>query len=416
MPFRKPFCLLAMSVVVISAGCSSGRSWKGWNRFLAAGDQAVETDPLAGSKTELSSEFKTAQKSLEEPDKAQLAFARWKEDMGQHAEARQRYQEILTADPDNLSARLGIARIEFATGRASEAQKILQAAAARNPGSAEVWIELGRIQAKRDAWTEAIASFQKATDINATDQVARYELGIAYARAGHLTEAMNHLDYAVGEAAAMYNVGFVLSEQNRMSEAAAWFERSLAAHPDVRTRDQAERMLARAGGNPAMRRVSQSGQSSAFGQPIVQSAAVPQIRPSSSFAPAITPQQGIASSGQASSMFASQASSARQPGIVKQASSSTTVNGIPAATAQYTSDPQAGTTLPVITAQPASMTMPVVRSADHVRSGDVRSADGSSGPAQWNGPQSTSPPVFGNGAATASGNIPVEPEPWRPGR
>ncbi len=413
MPFRKPICLLMVSALVAAAGCSSARPLKGWNRWLAASDKTEVADPLAGQKADLSDEFKTARKSLEEPDKAQLAFARWKEDMGQYPEALQRYQEILTADPDNLSARLGIARIEFAAGRSAEAQKILQAAAVRSPNSPEVWIELGRIHAKQESWNEAIASFQKASDINATDQVARYELGIAYARAGHMTEAVNHLNFAVGEAAAMYNVGFVLHEQNRPGEAATWFNRALAAHPDERTKSQAERMLARSGMHRSHRNVSQSSTAEGIAGQFVQTGSLPAIRPSSGAMPQIMSQQSNAA-GQTfaphppiqpvAQPVTTPPVMVRQPGIVKQASSSTSINGVPMATAEFTAAPQAHSEMPAVMQQPS---MPIVTSATRTRV--IEDAPGD--PPQWSGPKPAT-----TVSAPSTSNSAVEPEPWRPGR
>jgi tetratricopeptide (TPR) repeat protein len=205
-----------------------------------------------GNRDSLSKEYLAAEKGLDDPERTNLSFARWKEDMGQYQEAKGRYREILTANPDNLPARMGIARIEFETGRVTEAQKILLDAAQRHPNSSDVWLELGRIQAGQEKWNESVASFQKAADIDSTDQVARYELGIALARGNQLEQALPHLEYSVGESAALYNIGYVLQEQNRRDEAIAWFERALQAHPDERTKGQSQQMLARLGVNPEL--------------------------------------------------------------------------------------------------------------------------------------------------------------------
>lgn len=93
----------------------------------------------------------------------------------------------------------------------------------------------------------AVQSLTKAADLDHKNQSIRYQLGIALARSERFQEAKPHLAFAVGESAALYNIGYVLHESGRGDEAALWMRRALNAHPDQRTRSAATQLLAQLG-------------------------------------------------------------------------------------------------------------------------------------------------------------------------
>jgi tetratricopeptide (TPR) repeat protein len=215
------------------------------NRF---GKHKVESDTLVLDQEALSEGFQKSRggfttKGLQNPERTNLAFARWKEDMGQYVESKRRYHEILTANPDCLAARLGIARIERETGRFDQCREILQAAQKHHPKDATVMLELGRAYSEREEWDSSIEAFRKAVDLAPDDQTTRYELGVALAGANRLSEALPHLKFAVGDAAAYYNIGYLLHEHDRSAEAVKWLERAMNAHPDERTQNVAGELL-----------------------------------------------------------------------------------------------------------------------------------------------------------------------------
>lgn len=231
--------------LLVSCGCSSVS-----NRFQSLVSRAPDrNDPLAQViEQESSKTYKTAKKELNRSEETLLKFARWREDMGDHAEAKSQYADILADNADCVEARLGIARVEFTTGRVAEAIEILQATARKYPERADTWAELGRIQVTRQEWGAAISSLTKAYELDSANQTIRYELGIALARADRLEEAREHLAFAVGESAALYNIGYVLHEAGRNEQSGHWFRRALNAHPDQRTERAASQMLAQLSG------------------------------------------------------------------------------------------------------------------------------------------------------------------------
>jgi len=226
----------------LACGCSTSRPWTSVaSRF---GRTPAEKDALALDDNQLSNGFREAQGKLKDAEGTMLTFARWKEDTGLYAEAKRRYQEVLTQNNDCLPARLGIARIERQTGRFDQCRAILTSAQEQHPNEPSIPLEIGRMYSERDNWDQAITAYQKSADIAPDDETVRYELGLALAHAARYEEALAHLKYAVGDSAALYNVGYILHESGRAEESTRWFEQALEQHPDERTEQLASAMLA----------------------------------------------------------------------------------------------------------------------------------------------------------------------------
>lgn len=244
----KPLPILTgLLVCTIASGCGTTRPWDAVAGRFSKSD--TEQDALLLEKESLSDGFqksqgKFASKGLKNPEATNLAFARWKEDLGQYAEAKRRYHEVLTANPKCLSARLGIARIERETGRFTQCREILMAALEQHPKDTAIMMELGRMYNEREQWDRSVQAFSQAADIAPDDQSIRYELGLALANGNRIDEALQHLKFAVGDSAAAYNIGYILNEQGRSAEAVQWVNRALDSHPDERTRKMASEMLA----------------------------------------------------------------------------------------------------------------------------------------------------------------------------
>ncbi len=239
--------LTGILVCVFSVGCQSARPWDGLVSRFSGSD--TEDDALVLEEEVLSEGFQKARgsfssKGLRNPEATNLAFARWKEDMDQYAEAKRRYHEILTVNQDCLAARLGIARIERETGRFTQCREILEAAQRRHPDNPLVMLELGRMHSERQEWGAAVQAMAQAVEIAPEDQTLRYELGLALTRADRVQEGLPHLRFAVGESAAYYNVGYLQYSRGNINDAVTWIERAMRSHPDERTREMAGELLA----------------------------------------------------------------------------------------------------------------------------------------------------------------------------
>ena len=264
--------LLLVAAFGTSAGCASSGKSHFWAKPFAASESEAPSEETVDKKTaplekkqetalaslkksfshsksekdELSPEFIAAQKTLKKnPEKTLLAWARYQEDIGEYAEARRKYREIQIAYPDNLEAHLGMARIEMLTGRSKQSEQILNDLVKDHPESTAVRISIGQMYAQQEKWDEAIRAFEDACEIDPENQDCRYELGVAFARVGNYDQALSHLSFSVGEPAAHYNIGYILHEQGRDTDAAEWFQNALSLHPDHQTADKSKAMLAK---------------------------------------------------------------------------------------------------------------------------------------------------------------------------
>ena len=249
MQFNKLNAMLIIAGLGFSSGCaSSGLKMPFRDSFASLGAKKTESTSAipGGTKDDLSPEFRAAQKVFKkDPERTLLAWARWQEDVGEYGEARQKYRELLIAYPENVDAQLGLARIELACGRVQQAEDILLEVAKDQPRNPQVRLELGRLYTQQEEWPKAIAAFEDASAIDPENQVCRYELGVVFARVHRYDQALSHLTYAVGESAANYNIGYILHEQGNNVEAVEWFQNALQSHPDPRTAELTNSVLAK---------------------------------------------------------------------------------------------------------------------------------------------------------------------------
>ena len=241
---RCKYLIVGLLLASVAGGCA-GKKTNPFGSLASRFSKDSPKDPLALEEGDVSKGFAAANKGLRAPEETMLKFAEWKEDTGQYAEAKQRYREILTENEGCLKARLGIARIERETGRFDQCLDILMTANQQYPQNAEVLLELGRSHTKRQEMGKAIQYLKQAADAHPDEEQVRFELGVALARVGDYDDAVAHLRYAVGESAALFNVGFVLHQEGKSSEACTWIQNSLRTHPDDRTRAAAQELLAR---------------------------------------------------------------------------------------------------------------------------------------------------------------------------
>jgi tetratricopeptide (TPR) repeat protein len=249
--------LFALASVGLSAGCASG--WPKslvWSRPENGSDSTAEyADDSSPSKMssllsrnpdaeKLSPEFKAAQKNFKNPEKSLLAWARYQEDIGEYAEARKKYRELQIAYPDNLEASVGLARIDILTGRTRQAEEQLSELASRYPKNGDLQVELGSLYSRNEDYPKAIRAYERACEINPKSEAYQYELGLALVKFGQFDEGLSHLAFAVGDAAAHYNIGYILHEQGDDENAVEWFRNALEMHPDKQTAERAQKMLA----------------------------------------------------------------------------------------------------------------------------------------------------------------------------
>jgi Flp pilus assembly protein TadD len=193
------------------------------------------------SRSKADPAYAAARKALKKPDLAFLAYADWKADIGQIAEARQSYENVLTSNPNNIDALLGLARVEQKAGRLAEAEKRYLQVMQLNPDSARAKHVVGQYYAEQKRSNEAIELLEEAVDVEPSNPSFRYDLGMALVNAGQTNEGLSHIALTVGEAEANYNIGYLLDEMGKSQEALPYLKHAVELKPELK---QAQDLLA----------------------------------------------------------------------------------------------------------------------------------------------------------------------------
>jgi tetratricopeptide (TPR) repeat protein len=167
-----------------------------------------------------------------------VAIARLYEQSGKAAEAEQQYQLALKEKPDHLPALLGYARLKDGLGKPNEAIQLYQCAANAYPRQALVHNNLGLCYARQSRLDEAAAALGRAVQLEPKNPLYRNNLATVLVDQSKLREAMMHLQAAHGNAAAYYNMGYLLNKKGRTQEALQHFAWALKADPSMKAARQ----------------------------------------------------------------------------------------------------------------------------------------------------------------------------------
>ncbi len=182
-----------------------------------------------------------APKKLRDPAKLNLAYGRWREQIGELSEARHAYETVLKKEPKSVDAILGIARIDLLAGRVRESEAGFQRAVALKPNDSYALAALGEFYASQQRWPDAIRNLESAlsqaksdASVEQSDKAKiEYQLALAMARSGDIPGSLPHFANSVGEAEGHYNVGRIQYEKGQMTAAAEHFEQALRLRPDL---------------------------------------------------------------------------------------------------------------------------------------------------------------------------------------
>ena len=221
-------CLVWMCMTISLVGCSS------FNKKLASA-KPKNTNTTVGS-----AEFSSSNR-LKNPAKTHLAYGAWHEQTGNYSEARKSYSQVLEKNPKELEAILGLARIDQTYERFAECDQHLAKALKYYPKDPKVQVAMGHVHAARGEWPEALERMKAAQKLAPVDPIYEYHLAVIEAQAGELKPAFDHFTRSVGQAEANYNIGYILYEQGRTSEAETYLKKALQLKPELK---QAENTLA----------------------------------------------------------------------------------------------------------------------------------------------------------------------------
>jgi len=160
-----------------------------------------------------------------------VAIARLYEESGKMADAEKQYQAALDIKSDHLPALLGYARLKEQLGQTKEASWLYQRAVKAYPKEASVHNNLGLFYARQGRLDEAVACMTVAVQLAPKNPLYRNNIAAVLVDQGKFREAFGHLAEVHTEAAAYYNLGYLLNKKGQTQAAMQHFAMALRADP-----------------------------------------------------------------------------------------------------------------------------------------------------------------------------------------
>jgi Tfp pilus assembly protein PilF len=177
-----------------------------------------------------------------------VAMARFYEETNRYPEAESQYKRALQDSPNDLRAMLGYARLKDRMGEPQEALKLYQRAAKAHPKEPSVLNNLAVHYAREGMLRESVGSLEQAIQLRPRDPKYRNNLATLLVELGRPQEAFTQLRAVHDEAAAHYNLGYLLNRKGQTQAAAQEFAVALRLNPSLA---QARQWLDRINGRAA---------------------------------------------------------------------------------------------------------------------------------------------------------------------
>lgn len=155
--------------------------------------------------------------------------------VGRWAEARHCYQQILAAQPDQLTVLNNLAVLEFQQGRYEAGIELLERCLRINPAQPIAHYSIGRALQLQQHTKEALAHYEQAIELKPDFAEALNNRGLLLQGQGYAAEALASYERALAAqphyVEALNNRGSLLKEQGQLDEALDCFARALALQP-----------------------------------------------------------------------------------------------------------------------------------------------------------------------------------------
>lgn len=162
-----------------------------------------------------------------------VAVAKYWMEAKNYPEADQQYRLALGRNPKYLPALLGYAELKDELGRAAEAQQLYQLALKAYPKQPAIYNNFGLCYARHGQFDEAIQTLTKATELDPQNVLYRNNLAAILIEQGRLREAFRQLKAVHGDAAAYYNIGYMLNKLGKPHAALIHFGWALRVDPSM---------------------------------------------------------------------------------------------------------------------------------------------------------------------------------------
>jgi len=140
----------------------------------------------------------------------------------------------LKLQPDYLPALLGYARLLEQQGRSEDAIRLYRRAVETNPKEAgPAFNNLGLCLSRAGRNDEAIAAMSESVRLDPKNPLYRNNIAVLLVEREHYRDAYAHLRAVHQQAAAYYNMGYLLAKHGRNPEAMQHFSWALRADPEM---------------------------------------------------------------------------------------------------------------------------------------------------------------------------------------
>jgi tetratricopeptide (TPR) repeat protein len=163
-----------------------------------------------------------------------VAIGRVYQEAGNLPDAEQQYQAALRLSHDeHLGALLAYARLKEDLGQKNEALALYQQAAKTHPKDPSVYNNAGLFYARQGRLDEAVSALTIAIRMAPKNPLFRNNIATVLVDLGRHHEAFAHLRAVHGEAAAYYNMGYLLNKKGQPQAAMQHFAMALRADPSM---------------------------------------------------------------------------------------------------------------------------------------------------------------------------------------
>lgn len=242
---NKLFCSLALaaSLPVFSAGCASTTvkqpgAQQNWMEKATSGVTGTVKSGSSRVAAALTPKREAATATTPAPNGKPgpgvfVAMAQISERGENFDEAEAQYKKALDIDGNHLPALVGYAHLEDRRSHLESATRLYQKAAKKYPKEASVHNDLGLCYHRRGMLNDATKSLRRAVELKGDNKLYRNNLAAVYVEQGKRKEALEQLIAAHGEAAAHYNLGYLLAQKHDNATTLDHFRTAAAKDPSL---------------------------------------------------------------------------------------------------------------------------------------------------------------------------------------
>jgi tetratricopeptide (TPR) repeat protein len=160
--------------------------------------------------------------------------AAFSESQGNLVAAQSQYEKAMELAPQNAATLVAYARFRDRLGDSDQAIQLYQRARAQEPDQAIIWNDLALCHSRRAEFDQALAAQRQAVALQPSNRRYRNNLAAALVHANKPEDAVRELTSVYPEAIANHNVGYFLCRLNQYELAAHYLSQASRLDPTLK--------------------------------------------------------------------------------------------------------------------------------------------------------------------------------------